>query len=396
MLVRRGGEHVMPRLSFDPKWISIVADAFTAVAFIVAFVVWSIGGPERHDLAVNGAWQAINSADSAAASAGRRTGSGGRIEALQTLNREKVSLKGLVVTGAYLEGIELPAGDLVTSHFDAARLARAVFDKATLNYAHFERAHMQFAHLNGTKARYSTFSRAFLNDADFSFDRTVACESASAWSSASGSALKVNFGPDDYDATWRAVPRGFGGQSFVQDGTNLYDAAFVEASLHRARFCGAYLYQAQFDGADAMGAKFNGTAARYASFRGAVLESADFRHADLAHADFTGACLVGANFDGANLGGAVFAGARLGLDPNLKTTFFGTQADPDIASIGRVLDALTFEPQAHRALVGYDVGPKADRLVQKWLQLDTGELPPSCPESPADTVPVPTDSFGEN
>ncbi|HZW52747.1 MAG TPA: pentapeptide repeat-containing protein, partial [Candidatus Elarobacter sp.] len=338
---------------------------------------------------------------------------------------ERVTLKGLSVRHAYLEGIDLSKGDLEASHFDVARLARSVFRSADISFAHFDHARMQHANLYRSRARSASFFRAFLNDADFTYGGVHACVTGTlAYNHplraaparpppVSTAAPLANLGPADFDRSPPASETVVLNDTLTaiesdRRGANLYDASFNEASLQRARFCGAYLYEARFEGADAIGAKFVAAAARYASFRAAVLESADFRDADLTRADFTGACLLGADFTGARLGGAIFNGARLGLDPNQHPTTFGAQADRNVTALGRVTDHLWFEPHAARrhgardaggsriALVAYDVAPNGSRLRAKRMTLGSGELPPSCPEQPEGTVPRPVAEFGED
>ena len=391
----------------------IAGFAHTATtATVVLAVVWWFypGAHERHDLAVNTAWQAINSAGSA----GGQAGSGGRIEALETLNREHVSLGGLAVPGAYLERIGLAEADLDASVFDGARLTGAVFHKAHLRYAVFNDARLQNAEFQGSKARYASFFRAFLNDADFTFSPDANCPAAPATPSPTSSASPspspslrspptpatiANAGPDDYDSQWRAASNLSGANEYVfdvgvvHDGTNLYNASFDEASLHRAKFCGAYLYQAKFDGVDAIGANFNGAAARYASFRGAVLEAVDFRNADLADADFTDACLLAADFEGAKLGGATFEGARLGFDPNEHVTNLeGAQIDERFEPFAGEIRKLRTD-QFRNTIVAYDV--KGGSLLARKFKPEGRERPPSCPPA-SDLVPIPVANYGEH
>lgn len=406
----------MPRRQFDAKWISIVADSFSALALVIAAFFWLIGGPERHSVAVNSAWQAINSAHDPPG------GNGGRIEALERLSREGISLRGVSVPNAYLEGIDLSGSDLAGSHFGGTRLAGARFHRAALQYAHFEHAHLQEARFNGAKARYASFANAFLNKADFTFSPGAQCppgppEPASAVPSASPQpavavassrapvpTVYANAGPDDYDRRWRAVPSFFSAAGeplevgIAQDGTNLYNASFFEASLHLAKFCGAYLNQARFDGADAIGATFNGAVARYTSFRGAVLEAVDFRNADLTHANFAGACLIATNFAGAKLGGASFDGARFGVDPNEhKTNFAGADVDAGFVPIKSVIDDLDVTKlHAGFPVVVYDESIIGGRhsLVARLLR-PANQRPPSCPVSTG-AVPTPAADFGEH
>src|SRR5215471_11741383 len=66
------------------------------------------------------AWQVINTAQG-------KGGSGGRIEALQELNADGVPLVGVDVSGAFLQGVDLPHAHLVRSNFSAADVRNGNF-----------------------------------------------------------------------------------------------------------------------------------------------------------------------------------------------------------------------------------------------------------------------------
>src|SRR5215468_8531115 len=61
------------------------------------------------------AWQVINTAQG-------KGGSGGRVEALQELNADKVPLVGVDVSSAFLQGLKLEQANLLRSDFSAADL----------------------------------------------------------------------------------------------------------------------------------------------------------------------------------------------------------------------------------------------------------------------------------
>src|SRR6201992_1928312 len=61
------------------------------------------------------AWQVINTAQG-------KGGSGGRIDALQELNEDKVPLVGVDVSSAFLQGIRLHHANLLRANFSAADL----------------------------------------------------------------------------------------------------------------------------------------------------------------------------------------------------------------------------------------------------------------------------------
>jgi hypothetical protein len=120
------------------------------------------------------AWQVINTAQG-------KGGSGGRIEALQELNADKVPLVGVDASSAFLQGIHLRSADLLRANFSAADLRNsdlsgcnfslanlnsANFRGATLDRATFDQANLRNADLNGSSLARANLSGAVLDDAD--------------------------------------------------------------------------------------------------------------------------------------------------------------------------------------------------------------------------------------
>jgi Pentapeptide repeats (9 copies) len=101
------------------------------------------------------AWQVINSAEG-------KGGNGGRIEALEELNADGVSLVGVNLSSAFLMEVRLPKG----------KLARAIFDgadarNADLTGASMADANLRTANFRGAKLEGASFVRSMLNDVDF-------------------------------------------------------------------------------------------------------------------------------------------------------------------------------------------------------------------------------------
>src|SRR5579884_3222365 len=89
------------------------------------------------------AWQVINTAQG-------KGGSGGRIEALQELNADKVPLVGVDASSAFLQGIHLQHANLLRADFSSAdlrngNLADCDLTLANLNTANFRSANLQNA-----------------------------------------------------------------------------------------------------------------------------------------------------------------------------------------------------------------------------------------------------------
>ena len=115
------------------------------------------------------AWQVINTAQG-------RGGSGGRIDALQELNEDRVPLVGVDMSRAFLEGLNLRHARLVRSDFSSADLRdsdlqEVDFDDATLQSANFRDANLrnasfQEADLTDVELLGSKLAGAIFDDAD--------------------------------------------------------------------------------------------------------------------------------------------------------------------------------------------------------------------------------------
>ena len=100
------------------------------------------------------AWQVINTAQG-------KGGSGGRIEALQELNADKVPLVGVDASAAFLQGIQLEHANLLRADLSAADLRGSALDSARLDYAN-----LHFANFRGSNLERAILSNANMSDAD--------------------------------------------------------------------------------------------------------------------------------------------------------------------------------------------------------------------------------------
>lgn len=120
------------------------------------------------------AWQVINTAQG-------KGGSGGRIEALQELNSDRVPLVGVDVSSAFLQGLWLEKANLLRADFSAADLRNASLigadftladlgsanlRGAVLDRARFTDADLHNADLNGASLAEADLAGAALDDAD--------------------------------------------------------------------------------------------------------------------------------------------------------------------------------------------------------------------------------------
>lgn len=102
------------------------------------------------------AWQVINTAQG-------KGGSGGRIEALEELNADRVPLVGVDVSGAFLQGIQLPNARLARSNLSSADARNSSF-----RFAHFADSDLHFANFRQGDFYGVLFARCNMDDADFS------------------------------------------------------------------------------------------------------------------------------------------------------------------------------------------------------------------------------------
>jgi hypothetical protein len=115
------------------------------------------------------AWQVINTAQG-------KGGSGGRIEALEELNKDGVPLVGVDASDAFLQNLDLTGANLVRSNFSgadirggnfkSARLDSSDFTSANVRNGSFEKARLQGVSLQEADLNGATFREADLSDAD--------------------------------------------------------------------------------------------------------------------------------------------------------------------------------------------------------------------------------------
>jgi hypothetical protein len=131
-----------------------VLEYLGSLSILIAVILYFSEAGNRTKQRHYQAWQVINTAQG-------KGGSGGRLEALQELNADRVPLVGVDVAGAYLQDI----------HLQKARLVRANFSAADVRMGDFRGADFSDADLHGGNFRNSNFSgatlrRAQLDDTD--------------------------------------------------------------------------------------------------------------------------------------------------------------------------------------------------------------------------------------
>lgn len=125
-----------------------VLDYLETFSVLIAVIFYFSESGDRIKQRHYQAWQVVNTSQG-------KGGSGGRIEALQELNADRVPLVGVDVSGAFLQGIRL----------DKAKLLRANFSTADVREGRFASADLTDANLHSANFRGSSFSQAILHGA---------------------------------------------------------------------------------------------------------------------------------------------------------------------------------------------------------------------------------------
>jgi len=150
-------------LEWALDWVAFVLSRWTILdvleylegfSVLIAVVFYFSESGDRLKQKHYQAWQVINTAQG-------KGGSGGRIEALQELNRDGVPLVGVDVSGAFLQNAHLEKARLLRSNFSGADLRDANF-----NFADFSDADLRTANFRGSQLRGASFQRAYLQEAD--------------------------------------------------------------------------------------------------------------------------------------------------------------------------------------------------------------------------------------
>jgi uncharacterized protein YjbI with pentapeptide repeats len=131
-----------------------VLDHLGRFSILIAVVFYFADSGNRVKQRHYQAWQVINTAQS-------KGGSGGRIDALQELNSDHVSLIGVDASGAFLSGIHL-----AQAHLERCDLHEADLRQADLNSARLKSCNVRGANLRQADLTSADLSSTELQDAD--------------------------------------------------------------------------------------------------------------------------------------------------------------------------------------------------------------------------------------
>jgi uncharacterized protein YjbI with pentapeptide repeats len=136
-----------------------VLDHLGTFSVLVAVIFYFADSGNRIKQKHYQAWQVINTAQG-------KGGSGGRIEALQELNADHVSLIGVDAGGAFLSGIHLEHAQLERCDLHAADLRNANLQFAHLSYGNLRDANLRQANLTGVDLQFAELQDIDLNQAN--------------------------------------------------------------------------------------------------------------------------------------------------------------------------------------------------------------------------------------
>lgn len=165
--VRRGWAVPFARMEYGMEWIAHwlsnwrfleVLGYLERFGVLVAVIFYFGESGDRMKQKHYQAWQVINSAEG-------KGGNGGRIEALEELNADGVSLVGVDLSSAFLHGVRLKKAALSRATFDGADAMDAELEGADLQNASLRSANFRQAMLDGVDLHGSALESADLNGA---------------------------------------------------------------------------------------------------------------------------------------------------------------------------------------------------------------------------------------
>lgn len=144
--------------------VRVLFEHAESIAIVAAVVFFFKEAPSRKAQKHYEAWQVIDHAAAAKVST-----SYARIQALQDLNEDGVSLRGIHLPGAHLQEINLQGAILTCADLSHADLVKANLADANLSHANLSHANLIDANLRGANLMDADLSYAILGIADLSY-----------------------------------------------------------------------------------------------------------------------------------------------------------------------------------------------------------------------------------
>jgi Pentapeptide repeats (8 copies) len=136
-----------------------VLDYLETFSVLIAVIFYFSESGDRVKQRHYQAWQVVNTAQG-------KGGSGGRIEALQELNADRVPLVGVDVSGAFLQGVRLDKAKLLRANFSGADVRDGKFQSADFSYANLRSTNFRGSHLVQASFDAATLDESDLTGAD--------------------------------------------------------------------------------------------------------------------------------------------------------------------------------------------------------------------------------------
>jgi BTB/POZ domain-containing protein KCTD9 len=143
--------------------IRVLFDHAESIAIVAAVIFFFKEAPNRKAQKHYEAWQVIDHA-----AAAKVATSYARIQALQDLNQDGVSLRGVYLAGAHLQEIDLQGAILTCADLSHTDLVKANFANANLSHANLSYANLIDVNLQGANLMDADLSYAILGIANLS------------------------------------------------------------------------------------------------------------------------------------------------------------------------------------------------------------------------------------
>ncbi len=150
-----------------------VLEYLSTFSVLVAVLFYFAGSGDRTRQRHCAAWAVINSAQG-------KGGSGGRIEALEELNRDRVPLIGLDGSMAFLQGVQLSNAMLSRCSFQAADLRQSILRSSDLSFCNLRAANFRNADFDHAQLSDVDLTEADLTGADLGFANLARADFSSA------------------------------------------------------------------------------------------------------------------------------------------------------------------------------------------------------------------------
>ncbi|MEM1393382.1 MAG: pentapeptide repeat-containing protein [Cyanobacteria bacterium P01_H01_bin.150] len=274
-----------------------------ALAIIAGLIALALDTPNQQKKSHYEAWQVISLAQG-------HSGSGGRIQAMQDLVEDEVSLAGLIAKNAYLKEINLPGAilkgaNLENSKLNESNLSGADLSDANLRGTDFSSANLSGANLSGADLNGVNFSGADIRNVTINSETKLDAKWHLVW--------KIL---NQHEKAYRRKIENTDLSGADLSGVNLNNTYITKSNLSNTNLSninlnGAFLYNNNLSDANLSGANLNSVRLDNANLSNANLSSANLHGANLSDADLSGANLRDANLSDANFYGAYLYNTNL-------------------------------------------------------------------------------------